>query len=254
MKLRHAVASGLLLLTWAWPHPGAAQSTGAPQPGAAPAAALPAGRLPVRRVVLYKSGIGYFEHLGRVSGDQTLAIDLTSGQLDDVLKSLTTIDLSGGQISGITYNTEAPIAQRLATLRLSLGESASRASLFGALRGARVEVTAAGAVYSGRVLSLEPRTRTRDGATATVDEIVIVSEGGDVRTFELTPGVSVRLADPDLRQQVGQYLDLVASSRAQDLRRMAIATRGAGERQVFVFARCNRWLRAATSETCSSTR
>ena len=55
-----------------------------------------------------------------------------------------------------------------------------------------------------------------------------------MRTFELSPGVSVRVAEADLRQQVGQYLDLMASTRAQDLRRMAIATRGAGERQVFV--------------------
>ena len=94
----------------------------------------------MRRVVLYKSGIGYFEHVGLVAGDQTLSIDLTSGQLDDVLKSLTTLDLGGGRISGITYNTEAPLAQRLSTLRLSLGESASRATLFDALRGARVEV------------------------------------------------------------------------------------------------------------------
>ena len=48
-----------------------------------------AGRLPVRRVVLYKSGVGYFEHLGRIRGDQTVTIDFTSGQLDDALKSLT---------------------------------------------------------------------------------------------------------------------------------------------------------------------
>jgi hypothetical protein len=241
MNLRHVVAVGLLLITCAWPRAGVTQAAAPRQSGppAQPDAATPAtsasGRLPVRRVVLYKSGIGYFEHVGRVTGDQTLGIDLTSGQLDDVLKSLTTIDLNGGQIAGITYNTEAPLAQRLSTLRLSLGESASRAALFGALRGARVEVASGGAVHSGRVLSLENRVRARaDGSSTTVDEIVIVSEGGDVRTFELSPGVSVRVADADLRQQVGQYLDLMASTRAQDLRRMAIATRGTGERQVFV--------------------
>ena len=90
------------------------QTPPAPAPAPAPARSVPAAapasspgaRLPVRRVVLYKSGVGYFEHLGRVSGAQTVSIDLTSGQLDDVLKSLTAVDLGGGQVSGIACNTE----------------------------------------------------------------------------------------------------------------------------------------------------
>src|SRR5215831_16046306 len=63
-----------------------------PQTPAAPAAReAVVNRLPVRRVVLYKSGVGYFEHLGRVRGNQAVTVDFTSAQLDDVLKSLTTI-------------------------------------------------------------------------------------------------------------------------------------------------------------------
>jgi len=79
-------------------------------------------KLPIRRVVLYKNGVGYFEHLGHVRGSESVHIDFTSAQLNDVLKSLTVLDLSGGRITGVEYNSEAPLARRLATLRLSLGE------------------------------------------------------------------------------------------------------------------------------------
>jgi len=48
--------------------------------------------LPVRKVVLYKNGVGYFEHAGTVSGNQRVAIDFTSSQLNDVLQSLTVLD------------------------------------------------------------------------------------------------------------------------------------------------------------------
>src|SRR5689334_11611230 len=54
---------------------------------AAPAAS--GTRLPVRRVVLYKNGVGYFEHTGAVRGSQEVNIDFTTGQLNDVVKSLT---------------------------------------------------------------------------------------------------------------------------------------------------------------------
>ena len=56
-----------------------------------------AAKLPVRRVVLYKTGVGYFEHSGQVRGNQTVEVDFTSSQLNDVLQSLTVLDLSGGR-------------------------------------------------------------------------------------------------------------------------------------------------------------
>ena len=67
--------------------------------------AEPTEKLPVRRVVLYKNGVGYFEHLGHVRGSQDVHIDFTSAQLNDVLKSLTVLDLDGGRISGVDYNS-----------------------------------------------------------------------------------------------------------------------------------------------------
>jgi hypothetical protein len=100
-------------------------------------------KLPVRRVVLYKNGVGYFEHLGQVHGSQDVHIDFTSAQLNDVLKSLTVLDLAGGRITGVDYNSEAPLARRLATLRLALGERPTQAEFLGALRRARLEVRSA---------------------------------------------------------------------------------------------------------------
>ena len=56
---------------------------------------LSAAKVPIRRVVLYKNGVGYFEHLGHVRGSQGVHIDFTSAQLNDVLKSLTVLDRCG---------------------------------------------------------------------------------------------------------------------------------------------------------------
>jgi hypothetical protein len=203
-------------------------------PRAAAPAPSPGARLPVRRVVLYKSGIGYFEHLGRVSGAQTVSIDLTSGQLDDVLKSLTTVDLGGGQVTGITYNTEAPLEEQLRKLRLPLGADVSRTALLDALRGARVEVRAPGAIVSGRILGVDSHVRGKDETQRTVEELTIVGHGGDVRTFELAAGVGVTIVEGELRRDLGQYLDVIAAARSQEVRRLQVAARGSGTRDLFV--------------------
>jgi hypothetical protein len=65
------------------------------------AAATPSitDRLPVCHVALYKNGVGYFQHDGRVHGNQSVTIAFTTSQLNDVLKSLTALDLNGGRIT-----------------------------------------------------------------------------------------------------------------------------------------------------------
>ncbi|MGA8071845.1 MAG: carboxypeptidase regulatory-like domain-containing protein [Candidatus Acidiferrales bacterium] len=189
--------------------------------------------LPVHRVVLYKNGVGYFEHLGKVVGDESVRIDFTSGQLNDVLKSLTILDLSGGRIAGVDYNSEAPMSQLLGALRLPLGEKTSVAEFLDALRGARLEVRGTPPI-SGRLLSVERKTRVSGGTTLEVEVISLVTDAGEVREVELTPATSVRLMDATLNQEVGKYLTLLASERDQDLRRMAISTEGKGERQIYV--------------------
>jgi hypothetical protein len=196
-----------------------------------------AAKLPVRRVVLYKNGVGYFEHLGRVRGSQDVHVDFTSAQLNDVLKSLTVLDLSGGRITGVDYNSEAPLARRLATLRLSLGERPTTAEFLGALRGARLEVRSGnGPLLTGKLLSVERKTRTGAGPGWTVetDEISLITDSGEVRSVDLNASTSVRIAEKDLQVEVGRYLGLIASSRDQDVRRMTISTTGIGERNLYV--------------------
>jgi hypothetical protein len=190
--------------------------------------------LPVRRVVLYKTGIGYFEHVGLVRDAQDITIRFTSAQLNDVLKSLTAIDLGRGQVTGISYNSVAPIEQRLGALRLPLNQQTTMPQLLQSLRGARVEVTRAGVAVGGRLLSVETRYEKRGDEVVDVPSFSVLTDGGDLRVFDLSADVHVRLAERDMRQEVGRYLDVLGSAREQDVRNMVISTTGQGERRLFV--------------------
>jgi hypothetical protein len=190
--------------------------------------------MPVRRVVLYKTGVGYFEHLGTVRGRQDLTIRFTSAQLNDVLKSLTAIDLDQGQVTGISYNSVAPLERRLGALRLPVNEQTTMQELLVSLRGARVEVTSGGTAVNGRLLSVEQRSERRGDQSVILQFFSLVTDSGEMRTFELSPSVRVRLAERDLRQELGRYLDVVGSTREQDVRTMVISTTGTGQRRLFV--------------------
>jgi hypothetical protein len=199
------------------------------------ASADSASRLPVKRVVLYKNGVGYFEHTTRVHGTQDLSIDFTTAQLNDVLKSLTAVDLGDGRVSSVRYNSIAPLDERLKSLRLPFGEQVTQSEYLTALRGARVEVRSGSTTAIGRLLSVEKtrRQRGRDDFED-VTNFSLVSDAGEMRNFDLGAGTSVRIAERDLTDEVGRYLSLIGSSRARDVRRMSFTAAGSGDRDIFV--------------------
>ncbi|HEY4763690.1 MAG TPA: carboxypeptidase regulatory-like domain-containing protein [Candidatus Sulfotelmatobacter sp.] len=192
-------------------------------------------RLPVKRVVLYKNGVGYFEHAARVHGTQDLSIDFTTSQLNDVLKSLTAVDLGDGRVSSVRYNSIAPLDERLKSLRLPFGEQVTQAEYLTALRGARVEVRSGSATATGRLLSVEKirKQHARDDFED-VTTFSIVTDTGEMRNFDLAAGTSVRIVERELTDEVGRYLGLIGSSRARDVRRMSLTASGSGDRDIFV--------------------
>ncbi|HWC97981.1 MAG TPA: carboxypeptidase regulatory-like domain-containing protein [Candidatus Sulfopaludibacter sp.] len=193
-----------------------------------------ADKLPVKRVVLYKNGVGYFEHIGKVKDKQDVSIPFTSGQLNDVLKSLTVLDLDGGRITGVEYGSSAPIDRQLGDLRLPLDEKTTLTDFLNSLRGARLEIRNANNVATGRLLSVERKTRMGGGATLEVDYVSLITDSGELKTTEVSPGFSVKLLDKGLAGKVDRMLDIISAGREADVRRMVVSTEGTGERSIFV--------------------
>lgn len=197
--------------------------------------------LPVRSVALYKNGVGFFEHAGEVSGNQQVTIDFTSEQLNDVLQTLTAIDLNGGKINGAGYNSTTPLDQQLKSLPLALRENPTEADLYQAIRGARIEVTGNGAAVTGRLLNVESRDLPTGNTGGGEDKprpmaqfLTVVSDGGGVRTIQLNSQTQVRLLDGALQQDLSHYLELLAANRGGGLRHLTLSATGTGARQIRV--------------------
>jgi TonB family protein len=202
-----------------------------------PQTSVPDGAsLPIKRVVLYKNGVGYFEHLGHARGDQEFHINFTTAQLNDVLKSLTAVDFGGGQVTDVRYNSIAPLSQRLNTLRIQLDENTTVAALLGALRGARLEIKNGASTATGRLLSVETAKREVPATKITLEvtELTLVTDAGEMRKFELSPSTAVRVLEADLNNELKRYLELIATSRAKDVRQMTINSLGTSERDLMV--------------------
>ena len=95
--------------------------------------------LPIRRMILYKHGVGYFERRGDVSGTE-LRLSFPRAAMDDVLKSLVALDTGAGQVRGIDFETPEDRASQVARGSIHLSDERSLLDLLRDLRGRRVRL------------------------------------------------------------------------------------------------------------------
>ena len=68
--------------------------------------------VPLQRVVMFNSGVGFFDRQGTVNGDAQIELKFSVDDINDLLKSMIVQDLGGGHISAVTYGSKEPISQR----------------------------------------------------------------------------------------------------------------------------------------------
>jgi hypothetical protein len=192
-------------------------------------------QLSVKRVELYKNGMGYFEHLGTVKGTQNVEITLTSSQLNDVLKSLTILDLGRGQIGSVNYDSTAPLDRRMAEVPIDLNSAPGIVEMLNQLRGTGLEIRTPGGVVTGKLMGAELRTsNTTSGAISQHVQVSLFKDSGEVLLIELESAGALKFTDQRLASDLGRYLDLLNTTHQRDVRRLQIKAIGTGERQIFL--------------------
>src|SRR5262249_29855981 len=73
----------------------------------------PASQLPIGQVVLFNSGVGYFQREGEVDGNARIDLTFPITDVNDLLKSLVLQDLGGGKVSTISYDSQEPVERTL---------------------------------------------------------------------------------------------------------------------------------------------
>jgi hypothetical protein len=198
------------------------------------AAAEPAAaELPLEKVVLFTSGVGYFQHGGTVAGDATVEMSFRAENVNDLLKSMVVEDLGGGTVPAVSYASRDPITKTLGTFAIDLTDDPSIGRILSRLRGERIEVEAA-APASGTIVGVEKRqVPVGDDRTIEKEFITILTADG-LRTLPLDAITRIRLLDEKLQQELEQALAVLALGHDSEKKSVSLAFAGAGERPVRV--------------------
>src|SRR3954471_20336262 len=101
---------------------------------------MPAVTLPITRVVLFNSGVGYFSRSGDVEGDARVDLTFPESDINDLLKSMVLEDFGKGRISAVSYDSREPIARTLSSFAINLNNNPTFSGIVSQMRGERIEV------------------------------------------------------------------------------------------------------------------
>ncbi len=193
-----------------------------------------AASVPVKAVVLYSSGVGYFEHYGLVKGAGSTELRFKTQQINDILKSLVLQDLDGGKVTTISYPSQDPIAKTLRSFQIDITSNPSLGELLNQIRGAKVKVSLGAESAAGIILGLEKKQKpSGDKATVEVWVMNLINEG-TIRAVELDQVTMLVLEDKQLQDELGKALLALSQARDQDKKPVTINFTGDGERHVRV--------------------
>ena len=173
------------------------------------------GALQLSKVVLYRNGVGYFERGGSVTGDM-FTIRVRKDQVNDLLKSLTVVEKSGGRAVSISMPLDPRAWANAAIATLGPG-SGSLAEVLDKLRGTEVTLhTSEGDTLSGRVLLVEviqpdgsPRG-PNDSDDHQLDYKVTLIHDSKMSVVKLSKVSGITLHNDDISLQFQRSLDATA--------------------------------------------
>lgn len=205
-----------------------------------PFAAAPAGadevQAPIRKVVLYQHGVGSFVRVGRVSGDGTLTLRFRERDMSDAIKSLTALDLDGGRVASIAYDSQKPFDKRLEEFGFELPAEGALEAAVKRLRGARVALDLAGrGRVEGSLLGLDERMEVGpSGSEHKVPRVTLLTDDGGVVSVDLFDLKRMEFLDEELRAELERYAQVLRSAYRGGDKTIRLRLSGEGERRVLV--------------------
>jgi hypothetical protein len=175
--------------------------------------------IPVREMVLYKHGVGFYLRGGEVSGE-SVSLTFKSDEINDVLKSLAVFDeAEDGRVLGVGYQTPMDRDARLKNTSVNLTEADTLVDLIRDLRGRQVVMTfetgSGVTTVTGRVVGINTAqaifadTVVVNATIPSYAQVVLLSATGEVRVYPLLALRNFTIEDSQSEQDLSYFLDTV---------------------------------------------
>src|SRR5688572_20079260 len=192
----------------------------------------PSTTLPLKEVILYSSGVGYFERAGQVDGAATVNLRFRTEDINDLLKSMVVQD-RGGTIGVVSYDSRDPISRTLQSFAIDLTSNPNMRDILNQMRGERVRVLWPQQT-SGTVLGVETRVMEEEKDKKREENFLNLFTGGTLQSIPFNQVREIQLENPQLQKELDEALATLAKSHDTEKKTVTLTFSGEGKRDVNV--------------------
>lgn len=187
--------------------------------------------VPLTNLVLFTSGVGFFQHEGTVEGNARMELTFSADQVNDLLKSLVLRDMDGGSIQSVTYSSRDPITRTLKSFSIDLTANPSLAGLLMQTRGEAVELVLPDKL-TGTIISVERREEQAGEKGVVAGEFLNLNTQAGIRSVALSQIQGIRFLRREIQDDLAQALQVLSSSHGIEKKTVVLHFTGTGRRRV----------------------
>jgi hypothetical protein len=196
-------------------------------------------QLAIGQVVLFSSGVGYFQREGTVEGDSRVDLAFPVSDINDLIKSMVLRDADGGSISAVSIDSSAPTERTLKSFAINLTSNPSFSDILNQARGEKVQVAllnaGAGAPgqLTGSIVGVEKQKQAVGKETIETSVLNLWCTDG-MRAVKLSEVQRVQFLNPLIDSEFKKALETLALSHDTQKKSVSIRFVGEGKRRVKV--------------------
>jgi hypothetical protein len=185
--------------------------------------------LPLRRIALFNSGLGFFEHQEQVDGNAVIEMKFDKRDINDLLKSLVVQDMDGGRIKTVSYPSRLPISEQLAGLSIDLSTQPTLVELIHQLRGEEINLDDGRII--GTIIGVELKPHNFGQQVMNREVLNLLTDKG-LRGIALDSVAAIQLVNEKLNAALREALKLLVAQRHVDKIAVRFEFVGIGKRTV----------------------
>jgi hypothetical protein len=192
--------------------------------------------LPLKKISIFSSGVGYFEHRGTVDPNAAFTLNFNGNTVNDALKSLVINDPEASAPS-ITYQSETTLIRTLQSLKVNLAGNPGIAEILASLRGEDIQISTPASVVApvsieGKIMAVEiPPVFLRGGETSGEPALTISTSNG-IRLVKLKDIQSFTFKNAAINADLARALDIIRSSNDSGVKTLNVSLPGRTRRDV----------------------
>jgi hypothetical protein len=191
-------------------------------------------KLVLKNVALFNTGVGYFQFRGTIPVGKSCNLYVKRDQMNDLLKSLTVINLSGGQINSIHYDNSKTIKQKLDEFNFHLQKEQGLPQILRQLQGSEVAVLSGNTSVQGTIMGVEKRNTRIEKQISPQFFLTLMNQNSQMRTFDTSEITGIKLIDAKLNKDLTRYLAILFQKHQKDGKTVTITPTGQGSQELLV--------------------